>query len=298
MDITNCKNCKSNDILTVSVFKHQWNYCNNCHNAFSEKNKTLPFWTYFLPKRFRDIKVLVGNEDSSTTYDKYASDVRKQKVIELAAVHLKKFKDVYNIDVAGKKVLDLSGGNAHYILQYKNAGAAKIVFTEYSQHLVDYAKNLGIEAYRYDLNSNVNLTELLNQQFDLIIFKGNIMFSLRPDKLFLQLYKILNTSGKIINLDCHELTEAVAVRWCHDDYTHLVCWNNTAIDTYSKENGFKILNKEQHDEPNYFTGLSIPKKVFFGMFRRRFKKQVKAVKANSSLHSETYLAYDYVLEKN
>ena len=252
----NCRNCHSIKTVNFSLYRHRWQYCTDCKTAFSEKKKSLSFWMYFLPKKMHDYRQMLGLNKKGVIYDHYLLEHRRQTVIKLAhESHIPRFQKEFGIDFKGKKVLDLSGGNASYLLQFKDYGVSKIVFTEFSPNLVEYAKSLGIEAYVYDINGGIPLDTIVKDEFDVIIFKGNAMFTINPDEFFQSIGRCLTKEGVFLNLDSHIFTEALAVRWCHHHYTHLVCWGRDVMKDIQNRNGFDIVYEQEHTDGNYFEGL-------------------------------------------
>lgn len=296
-----CQNCQSSNVYIIDVFRHRWTYCKDCRCAFTEANPKPPFWSNFIPRRKPSLKLfLSGKFDATTTYDQYASEERKQKVIKIAADNIATFKNDYGIDVTGKRVLDISGGNAHYVLQYRLAGASRIVFTEFGEALVNYAANLDIPGHVFDLNGPQPLESLINEKFDLIIFKGNSMFTLDLPRLFKSFQQLLSDEGRIVIFDNHEYTEALAVRWCHHRYTHKVCWSTEVFEKNIKDGGFKIMYKRPYKDIHYWSIISGIKSAFYATIQKSFKKQVAKIPglpADSPLHSEHNLPTDYVLAK-
>lgn len=155
-------------------------------------------------------------------------------------------------------VLDLSGGNGIVLHRIKNDFKVKhAILTEVNEKALEYARQLGLKAMRLDFNEdsvldisldeniiksdnqNVNITK-----FNLILMRACVMFIRDIDKFFRDLYKIVDSGGKVFVQHSVEFTLGMSLRTQLDDSSYLCLRQPNTIVKSAESAGFKLVRME------------------------------------------------------
>src|SRR5688500_7836342 len=114
-----CALCSSANVSAASLYKHRWTFCRDCQCATSARKpkyalEYLPSkaWSVLPGRRmFRHNPVLA--DDPQRIYDYMASPEHEENHAkrELEAKFIHSLVHPARIELAGKRVLDISGGN-------------------------------------------------------------------------------------------------------------------------------------------------------------------------------------------
>jgi tRNA A58 N-methylase Trm61 len=159
----------------------------------------------------------------------------------------------HNIEIGGKRILDISGGNGYFAKMLGKYGA-KIAMTEYNEKSVEYARNIfQIEAVKFDFNQDC-ISSLFKGTFDLVLLRAAIMFCLNPRKFLDDLKEIIHKDTLIIVYDSVLPTLGAFLRWQLDDYTYLILYRPETLEKVFEKQGFGLVFREKHTPYAYNLG--------------------------------------------
>lgn len=247
MNNTKCRYCGGANISIVNMYKDKWLCCHECGIAQSHHKEK--YFFSFLPasliKFWPKLKRLVPDSaiisEGSKVYDSMATDEHVQNHIKQRFVE--RFVDEvvkrHDIDLAGKRVLDISGGNGYFAKRLADLGAS-VILTEYNMNSVNYArKHFNIRAERYDLNSDL-LSELFqSEKFDIVLMRWSVMFCLDLPRFLVDIKKIMPTDGMVI-VQSILPTLGTMLKYQWHDYNLLVLYPLTRLTDNFRDQGFDV----------------------------------------------------------
>jgi len=242
-----CISCGKNDFIRIPTYKRDWYLCRGCGTAIPNERDKFPL--RFLP--YKDMKKQSAL-DAQKMYDYFVDPIH----IEISEREGNEFIDKYitpnNIDVSGKSILDISGGNGHFVSQIQKLGA-EITLTEYNKKTVEYAKKTHsfTNVYEYDLN-NDDLFELTGQQFDIVLARACIMFCDDLKNLVSQIKKCLKPGGIVILNHSVEPTLGVLTRVQLDEFSYSALRQpETVVDTFEAQD-ISIIYRLDETDPSLY----------------------------------------------
>jgi len=248
-----CPVCGGCSKTGIDSYKHTWVSCNDCGNVFRKRKERYLFSRLiphniarmFLSDRLRSNLYAMEDirEDESLFYDYYASvsatNVEETKWAPLFD-KLRNNLGKYGVDMTDKKVLDISGGPGFLTREIAKI-AKKAVVTEYSQVSVDgMIKNLGINAVKFDYNTD-DLSNVVSDKFDIIIIEYSINFCTNLKKFVASLREILNERGVVYVSFCPP-TLGCCIRWQFDEYTYNILYQPETMAKIFQEEGFSLIS--------------------------------------------------------
>jgi ubiquinone/menaquinone biosynthesis C-methylase UbiE len=230
-----CDMCKDEDLIRIPTYKRIWHLCRQCGSGQPEQRKWYPL--QFLP--YDDLKKQTHLAPEKM-YDYFTTDVH----IQCAEQEAKEFHEKYilpnGFDFSGKRIMDISGGNGHFLKTYKDMGA-DVVLTEINSKALSYAKEkLGFtDVFRFDLNSD-QLPRLTDAKFDVIMARACVMFCDDLPDFARQCRAVLNDGGLVIVDRSTEPTLGTLVRVQLDEFSyHYLRQPEAVIDEFCRQ-GFVL----------------------------------------------------------
>ncbi|HEY6161574.1 MAG TPA: class I SAM-dependent methyltransferase, partial [Bacteroidia bacterium] len=224
--------------------KHIWHCCNGCGSASRddlpdyESTFSFKFSYKTLKKHKPPMATSIGRneavaDDPSRLFDYMASDRHVQLHKEQHKIFDTFKKDIlerYNLDVRGRSVLDISGGNGSFAKELQGLGAS-VAMTEFNQKSVEFAREkFHIDSRRFDFNSD-DIGELFSDlKFDFVLLRFAVMFCRDIGKFIDSLRPILNPGAIVVVNGSTEPTLGTMLRFQYDDYAYLVLYNSKALD--------------------------------------------------------------------
>ena len=130
-------------------------------------------------------------------YDYFVEDIHINWSKAEGKQFIEEFITPFGIDVAGKNLLDISGGNGHFIKEIEKMGC-KVTLTEINKKTIDYArKTHGFDVLEYNINSD-RLTEKSGRKFDLIFARACLMFAKDLNSFAKQLKDSIHANGMLV----------------------------------------------------------------------------------------------------
>ncbi|MDB5222996.1 MAG: hypothetical protein JWN83_1663 [Chitinophagaceae bacterium] len=269
-----CTYCNTENTTTVNSYKHYWITCKDCGNMYRKRKERYAFdngFFRFIFNKFPSLKFylfpvkeIISNE--SVFYDSYSKDVTSRTakgtkwegMYEMVNSNLKE----YEFDLAGKSVLDISGGPGFFAKDVLLNGAKRVVVTEYSKISADaMADYLGIESVKYDYNTD-ELDSCIDGKFDVIFLIYSIGFCNNLDKLVKSINSISNP-GAIVYITYSPPTLGLSMRWQFDEYTYNKSWLPETITKHFSKLAFIEIIQEIEGSFSYKHNNDYPEKDFF-----------------------------------
>lgn len=241
-----CPSCNSDDLCSVATYKRKWWLCKNCGTGFSEENSR--YNLSFLPiKDYQKAKALSDENIYDYFIDSVHIDWAKREGKEFITDYL----EPTQLNVSEKRLLDISGGNGHFIKQIEALGA-KVSLTEFNQKTVDYAQKVhGFDVFEYDLNKD-DLSKKVKGEFDIIFARACIMFAKELPNFVDTLRRVLSKGGSVLINHSVEPTLGVMLRTQLDGFSYFVLRQpKTIIDTF-EANGFKLKYRADETDPSLY----------------------------------------------
>ncbi|WP_421715455.1 methyltransferase domain-containing protein [Arcobacter arenosus] len=224
-----CQICKEEtEFEEYDTAKHKWYVCKYCTNAFSLPKKdvsyTQEFYDYFI--NFGHIK-------------------KQSYVFQNFMLEMEDIFEVDGFNFQDKKILDISGGNGHFVKKFEKFGA-RAYLTEINETVVKYAKNrLKIPAIVFDLNDKKN--KLFEEEFDVILLRSCIMFCEDLSLLLKNLISRCHDKTLVVFYDCIPPLIKKMYQFENDDYIYRFFYDKEYLYKSFEENGFDVI---QHDYRN------------------------------------------------
>jgi len=265
----NCSYCNSFSTTKIDSYKFIWKICSNCGCAESYKKESYPldFMKYPLSKylekkswkqtRDRLLKNDVVDEDNSKIYDYFTNEnhikLSKEDALEFNQNVLEK----YSIDINNKKILDISGGNGHFIKYFQDKYNCDCTLTEYNKNALEYASStLNIKTQYYDFTKHKFTDFFDNNQFDVIFIRASIMFMDDLSTVLEDLSTVLKDDGIIIINYSVTPTLGTILRTQFDEYNYKHLYSKTFIVETLERYGFNSIGlSRNYDFSMYINSL-------------------------------------------
>ncbi len=186
-----CPSCQSDDLITLNTYKRTWFLCHACGDAFPQQKDR--YSLTFLP----DPHLKKMPEDEASMYDYFIRQDHIDYSIATAGDFLRQHAEPNRLAFHGKRVLDISGGNGHFLMEIAKLGA-EVTLTEINQPTIDYAKAAhGIDVHLFNFNSHSIQAEV-PKTFDIVMARAAIMFCQDLAKFAQDTREILADDGLVI----------------------------------------------------------------------------------------------------
>lgn len=243
-----CQTCSSNDLLRLVTYKRFWHLCRACGTGMPTQRERYPL--RFLP--YADLK---RQEDLSEDkmYDYFTTEIH----IELARIEAMEFHERFmqdkQLELRGKSVLDLSGGNGHFIRWYQEEHGARPTLTEINRKTIDYAREAhdfeGV--FKYDLNQD-RLREITDRTFDVIMARACIMFAADLEDFVAQMWESLEPGGVLIIDRSTEACLGTLVRVQLDEFSYLLLRRPEVVEAACRRQGFDVIARHDETDPGLY----------------------------------------------
>lgn len=244
--MTNCKECLSSKTVKLNTYKRHWYFCADCGCAHPEQKNVYPL--SFLP--VKDYKKSASSE--AQMYDYFTAQVHIDHSIKTADEFTNDYVKPWAIDFKGKRVLDVSGGNGHFLAEYQKMGA-EVSITEINEPTIEYIKKThdNMNVYLYDFNRH-RIHEVIDDKFDIILLRAAIMFCQDLKQLAEDMKKILKPGGKVIINYSVVPTLGVATRVQLDEFSYFALRQPESIAKTFEGGGYKTLNSRDETDSTLY----------------------------------------------
>ncbi|MHC5113731.1 MAG: class I SAM-dependent methyltransferase [Planctomycetota bacterium] len=219
-----CHACDSKNVVEVDTFKRRWSLCDECGTAFPQTKPRLPLLSW-LP--YAEYKRRTDQTESSI-YDYFTRPEHVDYSIETAREFIEHTITPHGIALDGKRVLDISGGNGHFIHEIAKLGATPTL-TEINEPSLAYARDeLGIDSVEFDFNRH-RIHEQALGPFDIVLARAAIMFCRDLEQFVRDTASILAPGGLLVIQHSVVPTLGVLVRVQLDEYSYHVLRQPEAV---------------------------------------------------------------------
>lgn len=256
-----CRICGGH-VDPLLVYKHQWDWCRDCGNVTRERRPRY-LVPRLLPHRFA-LRLLPSNvteklypvdevrEADARFYDYYdnasALDISGTKWREQSDRLSRQWAEL-GIEVAGKRVLDVSGGPG-FVTKAISETAERALLTEFSDVAVaGIVDNLGIEGKTFDYQAH-RIHDVDPGPFDFVVIDASINFCDDVPTFASDLRKVMAPGGAVW-VSFAEPTAGCCFRWQFDEYTYNNLYRPAHVADAFTAAGFTV-EHELHDEPYRF----------------------------------------------
>ena len=241
-----CTECGGANLRAVTTYKRIWRLCSDCGTGVPTQRDRYPF--AFLPHpKFK----MPAGQDQQSIYDYFVDPFHIRYSIDTAHEFLAKHVRPNQIDLSGKRVLDVSGGNGHFIKEIEKQGAV-VSLTEINKRAIEHAKELhGFNVYEFDFNAQ-RIHEIVNDTFDLVLLRAAIMFCRALKQLAQDLTKVVRSGGMVIVDHSVVPTLGVLLRVQLDEFSYASLRQPETVIKYFEQSGFKLMSRRDETDPSLY----------------------------------------------
>ena len=233
-----CSNCNSKKTFSINTYKRYWIICEDCGCGYSKDKKRYPLSLLPYKSLKKDSSI-----DYTSIYDYFVEDIHIKYSIDTALEFIRNYIRPFGIDLFGKKVIDISGGNGFFVNELKKMGA-EVTLTEINDKTITFAKDtFDFDVYKYDLNKD-NLGQIVKKKYDIVLLRAAIMFCedlpsliddiksiMNKDALLFVHQSVLPTLGTILRIQC-------------DEFSYYVLYQPETVSSLIEKKGFDTVHKE------------------------------------------------------
>lgn len=241
----NCVSCGSSNTTQVETYKRVWTFCHACGDATPVQKERYAF--EFLP----DSWLKKMKTDEASTYDYFVLPDHIEYSRWTADEFLRRYVDEVGLELSGREVLDISGGNGHFLMELAKRGA-KVALTEINQASLGYVRQTHhIDAYEFNFNKQ-RLTEVVVQPYDYILARAAIMFCADLRQFADDVRARLKTGGIFIINHSVIPTLGVMLRVQLDEFSYWILRQPENVINLVEESGFKCLHRFDETDPSMY----------------------------------------------
>ena len=241
-----CPTCNGRDMLVLDTYKRYWHCCRACGSAISEQKAFYPL--SMLP--FSDLRKR-SELDEEKMYDYFVEQIHIDWSECEGQEFIRDYLGPAKVDVAGKSLLDISGGNGHFIKQIEKLGA-RITLTEINRKTIDYAKQKhGFDVLEYNLNEH-DLPTVTGRKFDVVFARACVMFAKDLPKFVSELKRSLVPGGLAMVNRSVSPTLGVMLRTQLDEFSYLILRQPQAIIEAFLKEGFELHYRADETDPTLY----------------------------------------------
>ena len=165
-----CVSCSSENIVRINTYKRHWHFCRECGDASPVEKAKYP-WDFLPAPEFKKGAVA----DEADMYNYFVEKPHIEFSVKDGLYFIESCLDANRIDLKGKRVLDISGGNGHVADELRKRGA-NVTLTEINLPALAYAKEtLGLETRVFNFNTD-RIHERVTGPYDIVCLRAVIMF--------------------------------------------------------------------------------------------------------------------------
>lgn len=242
-DVT-CKLCK--DVATeIDTYKRKWYFCHTCGDAWPVQKGR--YSMTFLPNRL----MKKSGESAAAMYDYFIEPGHVEYSIRAAHEFLAQYVDPHKIDLAGKSIIDVSGGNGHFLMEVAKRGAT-VALTEINKPTIEYArKTHGIDVFEFDFDRH-RLPKTVGRTYDIVFARAAIMFCRDLETFAADCHSALSNDGLLwINRSVIP-TLGVLIRVQLDEFSYAVLRQPENVIKVFERAGFMLMSRVDETDPEMY----------------------------------------------
>jgi 2-polyprenyl-3-methyl-5-hydroxy-6-metoxy-1,4-benzoquinol methylase len=269
-----CEVCGGRDLSVLRTYKHDWIACADCGNLTRTLRgrylvpSVLPesIGRSIMPAKLADfLYPMSAVRESSDNFYSYYQDTAtlapSQTKYRTETQDLLDELARQGIDLAGRSILDISGGPG-FLARDLSTIARRIVVTEYSATAVEgMAQHLGVHAARFDYNTE-NVADVVKGPFDVVLIRYSINFCLDLPRFARSLRNIV-TPDAIVYVSFVAPTLGFLLRWQHDEYTVNRLYTTETMARSFVQEGFVLQTRYRHPGYGFMENRGLLKNAVF-----------------------------------
>lgn len=243
---SNCRECGASNLRRLTFYKRYWDLCGTCGAGSPEQRDRYPF--AFLPgPGFKKPPA----QDEQSIYDYFVQESHIRYSIGTAHEFIKQYIDPNGIELRGKSVLDVSGGNGHFLKVIEGRGA-HVAMTEINKLAIDHARQThGFDVYEFNFNQR-RINNVVTKKFDIVMLRAAIMFCNDLRQLVGDLTSILNPGGLVIVNHSVIPTLGVMLRTQLDEFSYAILRQPETVVGHFEKAGFRVTARVDETDPSLY----------------------------------------------
>lgn len=245
MKSTHCFECGSNNLAKIDTYKRHWYFCYDCGSG-------QPAQKSFYPLQFLPVKDWTKvNTDEESMYDYFVAPVHIEYSTQTAHEFIDTYVKKWNIPIQDKTILDVSGGNGHFIQEFKKLGA-RVSLTEINDPSIDYAKKThGMDVYKFNFNSD-RIKDVIKEKFDIVMLRAAIMFCKDLRSHVQDLRDIIEPGGLVVVNHSVIPTLGVVLRTQVDEFSYFNLRSPEQVIRHFEEEGFSLVERKDETDSSLY----------------------------------------------
>ncbi len=240
-----CIECANQQLVTIETYKRTWYLCEKCGTGFPvQKDKYIFQWAKTPELRKQE-------QDEQSIYDYFVRPDNIALSTSLVGEFIERYTKPYGVEFAGKRVLDVSGGNGHFAKGIEALGAS-MTLTEINQRAIDYAREAhGFPVHEFNFNKH-RLPAIDKGPWDIVMLRAAIMFCMDLDQLAADLAQVVAPGGLVIINHSVMPTLGVLLRVQLDEFSYFALRQPETIIGYLMRHGFDVHTRADETDPTLY----------------------------------------------
>jgi ubiquinone/menaquinone biosynthesis C-methylase UbiE len=169
--------------------------------------------------------------------------------VEYSINEAKRFVERYvrpgHVSLQGKSVLDISGGNGHFLKELFQERPERVVLTEINEKAIDYAvQQVGVDCKYFDFNRHA-LTDVVQGPFDVVLMRACIMFCADLDRFLESLRRVITPAARVVVQYSVCPTLGVLIRVQSDGFSYHTLRQPATVIAHFERHGFHVVMEEE-----------------------------------------------------
>lgn len=183
-------------------------------------------------------------------YDYFVAEEHIRHSIASETEFFERYARPLGVDINNKHILDVSGGNGHFLKALLERGHSTGMMTEINEPSLEYAKNtLGLPTALFNFNEHA-LEDVVSEKFDLILPRAAIMFCHDLDRFCRGLHAVLNENGVVVINHSVIPTLGVMLRVQFDEFSYAVLRQPETVIKSFENAGFSLSGRMDETDPS------------------------------------------------
>jgi SAM-dependent methyltransferase len=242
-----CPTCGAGDPIVIPTYKRIWGLCRQCGTGYPRQRRHyalagLPVRAF---KRQTDL-------DDESIYDYFTSPEAIAYAKQEAAEFVCEGLEANGIEVAGRRVLDVSGGSGQVAAAIRDLGA-DVTLTEINRPAIEYAREtLGLHAVHYRFEDGPLAPRLDRRRYDLILLRACIMFCDDLGAFLTACREVLNRNGLVVIDRSVKPTLGVVLRVQLDEFSYSILRQPETVVSECEAAGLAVEGRVDWVDPDLY----------------------------------------------
>jgi 2-polyprenyl-3-methyl-5-hydroxy-6-metoxy-1,4-benzoquinol methylase len=233
-----CPTCHGRDRVRIATYKRWWDLCRTCGTGTPEQRERYPLERLPVDVFKRDAEL-----DDASIYDYFVTPSNVAAAKEEAAEFVDGVLGAHDIDVSGKAVLDVSGGNGHVAAAMAGLGA-DMTLTEINRPALEYAqRELGLHAVEYRFEDGPIAPRVDGRTYDIVLLRACVMFTEDLPALLRHCREVMNDGGLLMIDRSVKPTLGTLLRVQLDEFSYLILRQPETVVAACEEAGLSVFER-------------------------------------------------------